>query len=129
MNRGIELHDTRIERIERRADSIVLWLSAYVHETGGRPGVDPGTGWSQPARLVIENGEYVRPFTSQFLWVLDGRIAVGDRLFDNRIPLPFDEHGETRVFLSGEEGELMISGTRVYVETIGPALYVEENWS
>jgi hypothetical protein len=93
-NREIELHDTRVERVERADGNIALLLSAYMHESDGRPGLDRGTGWSLPARLVIENGEFDRPFSSAVLWVTEGQIAVGDRLFSNRIPLPFDEHGE-----------------------------------
>ena len=125
-NREIELHDTRIKRIERANASIVLSLSACMHESDGRPGWDRGTVWILPARLVIENGEFARPFSSTVLWVTDGHIAVGDLLFDNTIPLPFDEHGTIRLFLSGAEGELVISGNRAYIEPTGPAIYVEE---
>ena len=125
-NREIELHDTRVERVEQSGTSIVLWLSAYMHESEGRPGVDRGTGWNLPARLVIEHGEFDRPFSSPFLRVTDGHIAVGDRLYDNGIPLPFDEHGEIHLFLSGAEGELAIRGKRAYVEPTGAAVYIEE---
>lgn len=126
MNREIELHDTRVERIERTNGSIVLWLSAYMHESEGRPGWDRGTGWNLPARLVVENGEFERPFSSPSLWVTDGHIAVGECLFVNLVPLPFDAHGEIRLFLSGAEGEIVIKGNRVYFEPFGPAVYVEE---
>ena len=126
MNREIELHDTRVERIERADSTIVLWLSAYMHESDGHPGFDRGTGWSLPARLVIENGEFDRPFSSPSLWVTDGHIAVGDRVFDNAIPLPFDERGEIRLLLSGTEGQLTIRGKRAYLEATGAAVYLEE---
>ena len=126
MNRAIELHDTRVERIERADSTIVLWLSAYMHESDGRAGLDPGTGWSLPARLVIENGEFDRPFSSPSLWVTDGHIAVGDGIFHNAIPLPFDEQGEIHLLLFGIEGELAIHGNRVYFEPTGPAVYVEQ---
>ena len=125
-NRKIELHDTRVERIERTDGSIVLWLSAYMHESDGRPGRDGGTGWRLPARLVIENGEFGRPFSSPSLRITDGHVAIGDCVFDNGLPLPFDKHGEIRLFLSGAEGELLISGDHAYLEATGPAVYVEE---
>jgi len=128
MNREIELHDTRVERIERTDSKIVLWLSAYMHESDGRPGLDRGTGWSLPARLVIENGEFDHPFSSPSLWVTDGYIAIGDGVFDNLIPLPFDEHGEIHLLFSGAEGELAIHGSRVCLEPTGPAVYVEESF-
>jgi hypothetical protein len=126
VNREIELHDTRVERIENADGNIVLWMSAYMHVSEGRPGRDRGKGWELPARLIIENGKFDHPFSSPSLWVTEGHIAVGGRLFDNGIPLPFDEHGEIRLFLSGAEGELVISGDRAYLEPTGPAVYVEE---
>ncbi len=125
-NREIELHDTRVERIERTDGSIVLWLSAHMHESDGRPGRDRGTGWTVPARLVIVYGKFVRPFSSPSLWVMVGHVAIGDRLFDNGIPLPFDERGELRLFLSGVEGEVAIGGDRAYFEATGPAIFIEE---
>jgi hypothetical protein len=126
VNREIELHDTRIQRIELVGSSIVLWLSAYMHESKGRPGLDRGTGWSLPARLVVENGKFDRPFSSPSLCVADGHVSVGDRRFDNCIPMPFDERGKIRLFLSGGEGELVISGDRTYLEPTGPAVCIEE---
>ena len=126
MNREIELHDTRIQTIERVDGNIVLCLSAYMHESDGRPGRDRGTGWSLAARLVIENGDFTGPFSSSSLLVSDGHIAVDDRVFDNAIPFPFDERGEIRLHLSGAEGTLAIRGTRAYLESTGPAVYVEE---
>jgi hypothetical protein len=125
-NRVIELHDTCVEGIEQVHGRIVLRLSAYLHESEGRPGIDRGTGWTLPARLVIENGRYDRPFVSHSLWVIDGHISIDDSLLDNCIPLPFDKRGRIRLFLAGAEGELAISGDRVYVEPMGPAVYVEE---
>ncbi|MGO9113426.1 MAG: hypothetical protein ACLP9L_29700 [Thermoguttaceae bacterium] len=126
MNREIELHDTRVERIEQADGNIVLWLSAYMHESDGRPGWDRGTGWKLPARLVIENGELDNPFSSSSLWITDGHIAAGNRFFENAIPLPFDEHGDIRLLLTGAEGQLAVHGNHVYLEETGPAVYVEE---
>jgi len=126
MNREIELHDTRVERIEQTDGNIILWLLAYMHESAGRPGWDRGTGWNLPARLVIENGEFDHPFSSPYLWVTGGHIAVGDRIVEDTIPLPFDEHGKIHLLLSGAEGQLAIRGNRAYLEETGPAVYVED---
>ena len=125
-NREIELHDTRVERIEQAGSNIVLWLSAYMHVCDGRPGWDKGTGWNLPARLVIENGEFDHPFSSPTLWVTDGQIVVGDRVFNNALPLPFEEHGEIHLLLSGAEGTLAVRDNRVYLEPTGPAVFIEE---
>jgi hypothetical protein len=125
-NREIELHDTRIERIERVDGNIILWLLAYMHESEGRPGWDRGTGWSLPSRLIIENVNFDHPFSSPSLWILDGSITVDDHLFENCMPLPFDMCGKIHLFLSGAEGKLVISGDRAYFEPIGEPVYVEE---
>jgi hypothetical protein len=125
-NREIELHDTRIERIERSGGNIILWLKAYMHESDGRLGWDRGTGWTLPARLVIENGKFDHPFSALSLWITDGQITVDDRIFDNFIPLPFDEHGKIHLLFSGAEGELIINGDRILLEPTGQPVYVEE---
>lgn len=125
-NRAIELHDSRVERVEQAADSIVLWLSAYMHESDGRPGWDRGTGWSLPIRLVVENGKFASPSPPPALWILDGDIAIDDRRLENVLPLPFDERGDICLSLNGEAGEIVINGSRAYIEAIGQAVYVEE---
>jgi hypothetical protein len=125
-NRIVELHDTRVERIERAGGTVVLWMSACLHESDGRPARDRGTVWNLPARLVIENGDLDRPFPSQSLWVTDGHIAVGDRLFDGCLPLPFDESGAVRLCLSGPEGQLVVWGGRAYLQPTGEPTYIEE---
>lgn len=123
-NREIELHDTRVERIDRAEGRIVLWMSAYMHESEGRPGWDRGTGWMLPAKLVVENGVFDRPFASASLWITEGHIAIGDRLLE-AVPLPFNEHGEIRIFLTGAEGELVVRGSHARIEEVGPAVFVE----
>jgi hypothetical protein len=123
----VELHDTRIERIESTEGAIVLWVSAYLHESEGDPAVDRGTGWSLPARLVVEGGEFAIPFLSPSLWITDGRVSVGDRLYENILPLPFDNRGEIHLYLSGAEGEITLRGSRIFLEPTGPAVYVEES--
>lgn len=125
-NRAIELHDTTVERVERAGGNLVLWLSAYMHESEGRPGQDPGTGWILPARLVIEHGEWERPCSSGSLWITEGRITVSGRLYDNLTPLPFDERGQVYMSLSGAEGEYIISGERAHIEPAGEPRYIEK---
>jgi hypothetical protein len=106
--------------------NIILWMEAYLHESNSVPGIDRGTGWSLPARLVIENGTLDCPFLPTSLWITDGQVTIGDRLFDNVLPLPFDERGDIHVQFTGPEGQLSISGNRACVEDTGPAVYVEE---
>lgn len=114
------------EKEVARDGSLALWLSAYVHESASRPGLDLGTGWSQPVCLTLENGRLEHPFAASSLWITDGYLTVSDRVFDNVLPLPFDERGQIYLFLSGPEGELVIVGQRALLELTGEALYVED---
>jgi hypothetical protein len=125
-NRAIELHDSEVHGIEADGVSIVLSMTAYLHQSDGRPGFDRGTVWRLPARLVVENGKFDRPFTSPSLEISDGQISIRARVIDNLLPLPFDENGPIRLDFAGAEGELVIWGDRVYIEEAGPAAYLEE---
>jgi hypothetical protein len=50
-NAAVEIHDSTLESIETHSEVLVAMLSAYVHRSSGRPGIDAGTGWSQTVRL------------------------------------------------------------------------------
>ena len=60
------------------------------------------------------------------LEISDGQILVLERAFDNLLPLPFDERGSIRLRFTGAQGELVISGDRVYIEQAGPEVYLDE---
>ena len=55
MNQSIELHDSVLGEIGfAEGDAKLSFVHAYIHRSEGRPGIDPGTGWSQKAELIIE---------------------------------------------------------------------------
>jgi hypothetical protein len=52
--RVIELHDSVISSIDFEAGTTIITFShAYIHQSEGVPGIDPGSGWSQRAELRI----------------------------------------------------------------------------
>jgi len=52
--RTIELHDSVIATIVLDGGTTLITFShAYIHQSDGVPGVDPGSGWSQRAELRI----------------------------------------------------------------------------
>jgi len=53
----------------------VLRLTAYVHQSEGRPDQDRGTGWTQEADLRVGMATLIEAPTTS-LWILDG--AIGD---------------------------------------------------
>ena len=49
----IEVHDSTVQRITDVSGSVSIDLSAYIHKSDGRLGIDRGTGWVQEARLTF----------------------------------------------------------------------------
>jgi hypothetical protein len=48
MNSLIELHDSRVSNVTRGAGTVTIRFDPpYLHNSEGRPAVDPGTGWIQ----------------------------------------------------------------------------------
>jgi len=73
--------------VDSIAGGVTVRLRAYVHRSNGRPGFDPGSGWSQPVDVVftarvIEERPAELPFT-----LADGSVS-GGTTFDGFIPLP-----------------------------------------
>lgn len=127
MNRAIELHDTRVGRIETIDDAVVVELSpAYVHKSEGRPGWDAGTGAWQHAVLRFVGGsiEGDRPTLPEDLWT--GTLRVGDHESPNLIPIPLPiGPAELRLsFVMGDE--LAIHGESIALELVGEEFDEEE---
>jgi len=97
----------------------------HVHETDGRPGRDHGTGWTQDAKLRIGTAKLLKSPTVPS-WILDGSIEVGERMFDNLLPIPFDHQGSVVVKLSGAEGELHATGVGASLTLLGEPVFVED---
>ncbi len=86
VNAAVELHDSQVVAVDSIAGVVTVRLRAYVHRSNGRPGFDPGSGWSQPVDLVftagvIEERPAELPFT-----LADGSVS-GGTTFDGLIPL------------------------------------------
>ena len=115
-NRLIELHDSHVLDLADDGDDVVIAVSAYVHESEGRPGIDVGKGWTQPVRITVFEGRVVRRHEGDRLWIIDGVISVGDETFDNMMPTDVLAHADVKLVLSGAEGVLDVVGVGVRVE-------------
>ena|SRR5437016_9814850 len=103
-NLSIELHDSRITRVEARGEALVLQMDAYVHHSAGVPGVDAGTGWAHAAELQFLSGRST-PLPSQLpaaIW--DGELHVGEQTLSNMVPTPLDYRGKVQLKLELREG-------------------------
>lgn len=131
-NREIELHDSEAAVIFYFNGSVVIIFShAYVHESEGKPGVDPGSGWYQRAELVIGNApepdfEVAWPFE-----IYEGSLFLDDVELDNMIPIPLEHPGSVKLKLGGNDYDdtysvIEIEGQTAKLTMLGEAYYVEE---
>jgi hypothetical protein len=124
-NQAVELHDSQVVKTTWSGRDLVLHLSAYLHQSEGRPDQDRGTGWTQEADLRVGMATLIEEPTAS-LWILDGTIEVGQRVFDNLLPMPFDYPEPVVVKLSGAEGTLHASGVGVSLTLLGNPVFVED---
>jgi hypothetical protein len=101
---------------------------AYVHCSIGRPGVDPGDGYSQSAELVFLNAMCSEPTSGCFGKISEGLVRIGTDSF-GLLPLPCSGSGDIHakfVFTSGtslniiaESFNCLATGSRKLIESYG----------
>jgi hypothetical protein len=127
VNSGLELQDSRVNHIEL-ADGVALihFSHAYIHKSKGRPGRDPGTGWSQEAELVLWKAAATKPLPRLPNAISEGFLEVGG-VRHEIIPLPFKRKVGARLYLlfaDGAETELL--GEKPFLELLGVPIYLED---
>ena len=105
----------------------VHFLPAYLHKSEGRPGLDPGTGWVQEARLFFAEASVSGDVPDFPCEVVEGELVVGAERYDNAIPVPLEvtAHVELRLVFDATH-TVAISGRSVRLELLGEPRYVEE---
>lgn len=128
MNSAIEIHDSVVDSVTHVDGKAVLYSSSvYIHKSFGTPGVDPGTGWVQKAKLTIADASIhstLAVFPSE---LLGGYLRLGDSIFDNEIPIPLNFQGKTELRLETWNNQvILISGRGAELELMEEPTYVEE---
>ncbi len=125
MNSAIEIHDSVIDAITNVDGKAVLYSSSvYIHKSLGKPGVDPGTGWVQRAKLTIVDAIILTLFPGE---LLGGYLRLGDSIFDNEIPIPLNFRGDTEIRLeSWNDQIILVFGRGAELELIDEPKYVED---
>jgi hypothetical protein len=95
------------------------------------PGVDPGTGWSQRAELLISNTSNLDLPKHMPYRISDGLLKLDDVEHPNEIPIPLSYKGTiTLNLLIGDVeysySEISITGDRVELRLTGEAEYIED---
>jgi hypothetical protein len=125
----IEIHDSTLSGIESVGRETHLLLSpAYVHRSEGRPGVDLGTGWLQEVAVIIREAVVESSPSRLPCWLSDGALSVGDKAWENAIPLPLDGRiGPVSLRAVTEHGEpVVVRGAGIEVVPRGEPRFVEE---
>jgi hypothetical protein len=126
-NAAVEIHDSTLERIESKGTDVIALINAYVHRSVGRPGVDSGTGWSQPVQLRFLNGHATGDIATIPMELLDGRLVLSGETLENTFPIPLQHVGSCRIeFESWNEARVVIDGDGVTGVFVGPPVYVED---
>ena len=113
INRAIELHDSYVAVLERIDDRVRLVLEpAYVHESPGIPGVDPGVGCLQTLELLFDSGSIAGVLTALPFDVSDGTLTVNTKVFSNLLPLPLSHVGTVEMNLLLKSNERAVIRSR-----------------
>jgi hypothetical protein len=120
MDEIIELHDSDISGLERNKSNITICFSgAYLYTEG--------KGWSQPAKLNLENAKIIKEPSTYPVCISEGELDMGEMKYFNLLELPFSKPGYCTVkllFTNGEELEL--NGSNPCVELFGEKKYIED---
>ncbi len=134
MNREIQLHDCELSAVTHADGSMLIAFStAYMHESSGLPGADPGVIWDQKATIKIEGTDsvaYSGPFP---VWVFHGSLRIGQTIYEGFIPAEghFEELTEFTITVSNDDDEdvretFTVNWNGVRIELIGEPSDVEE---
>jgi hypothetical protein len=125
MNAAVELHDSDVVAVEAAGTAVVVRLAAYVHRSDGRPGMDPGSGWSQPVELVFTGGQVEERPAELPCTLDDGRVSGGAE-FAGIVPLPASVNTAVQFEAQGLCGErLTVRGTGLEVVAVGDGTFIE----
>src|ERR1700704_4412107 len=91
---GIELHDSELSAVDIQDQQILLeFRPAYVHESSGTPGVDPGRGGWQDVDVVVRRPTDLRRVVNLPVDVSSGSLTIESERLSNVVPLPLDRDG------------------------------------
>jgi hypothetical protein len=126
MNHALEFHDSEVASVSGDQERLTMSFSeAYVHSSPGVPGVAPGDGYIQPAKLVFSQVSWSGPLSEAAGSLSDGVIRTDSGNF-SLIPLPFEAEGDITAeftFVSGVR--LSIRARAVHCSVYGDARWVE----
>ena len=127
MSSGLELYDSRVSHIDLVEGVAVIHFShATIHKSKGKPGRNPGTCWSQEARLVLWEASASTPLPALPNTISEGFLEIGG-IRQELIPLPFKRKVAARLWLLFVDStQIEIIGERPVIELLGKPIYLED---
>jgi hypothetical protein len=126
-NQAIEIHDSVLDALSPDNGNAVLHFShLYIHESEGRVGIDPGSGWSQEGHLTISNAVVEGSFSEWPAHLHEGQITVDGAVYENEIPISLNVSGKIELRLQSWSDVISIIGKGAKLELVGEATYLEE---
>ena len=126
MNIGLEFHDSHVESIEPFIGGFrVLFETAYLHHSLGRPGIDAGTGYVQAADLTFGSAT-CQSVSPECLGPISSGTVCVNAVDYPILPVPFDGAGTISAeFVFATGAVFRVTAATVSCETRGPARFVE----
>src|SRR5262245_3745701 len=127
MNAAIELHDSEISEVTVVGHSLRIVLDpAYVHQSSGRPGVDPGDGVLQKAELVFTGASWTGLSPDCQGTISDGAVLVDEKSLV-LVPCPMQSTGQITARIDFTSGRtLEVKAQEVSCAAVGPAKWLEK---
>ena len=127
MKSGLELRDSRISRVDVSGGVATIHFShAYIHKSTRTPGIDPGTGWSQEAQLILSEVADLESVPRTPNTISDGYLEVGG-IKHELVPLPFKRKVGAILRITFVDGtDFEIAGAKPLIELLGAPIYLED---
>jgi hypothetical protein len=127
VNSLVELHDSILAGLTlRNGDAVLSLRPGYVHRSSGRPGVDPGTGWTQDLEVTITDATVSGDSGLLPASISGGNLRIGNQHHANALPM-VASGSPVNLALAMETGATVeIRGRRLTLVPVGEAKYVEE---
>ena len=89
-NRAMEFHDSTFDGFHQDGTKLTHGFSAaFIHESNGEPGLDPGIDWVQEVRLRFENASVTGAMSQLPCYLWDGELSLADRPIP-MVPVPLE---------------------------------------
>ena len=115
--------------VELRSSETTLHMifePAYVHRSEGRPGIDAGSGFLQPAEIVFSGAKDTEKDGPCSGAISEGLVTVGGKRYDSVLPLPFDATGKVSAEFTFASGAVLsVTAAGVSCASTGPAVLVD----